>query len=455
MIVVIINIESRSDKMEKGKRRSAFTMVVILFLIVLLIGVSYAVVTFVLRGDKENIVKSGNLVMDLTETGSEINLENAVPLKDATGMTTDYYQFTLTNTGNIAAHYRVFLKENQALYNEHGDHGKIFPDDKLKIALLKEGESTPTYLLYHRQDLLVGVLEPGESITYQVRIWIDYHAGNEVQGNHFHANLAVEAIQEVEKPDGNFRNSNILNVYQYDPTTCLTGEEATCQELSDTPFSYTPGTIVKYRVNNSLVFYFYVVRDDGNVLTMQQRENTIDPERWNATVTAGPLVVLPALETATASWTNVLDQTHTMGTTVFQDNAFTSCDPNSLVCTTNGYTLPERTGKARMITAQEIVELGCGMNNVSSCPAWMTNYVESEPDLPLDPDEPGDPSDPGDPLSDTRQVSIDAGLGYWTMSTFRDQSAFAIYYDRGLSIAAPTSSRFGARAVVTVSKYAY
>ncbi len=42
--------------------------------------------------------------------------------------------------------------------------------------------------------------------------------------------------------------------------------------------------------------------------------------------TKEPLNALSSLEEITKDWSNVLDQTYTLGTTIFKDNAFTACN---------------------------------------------------------------------------------------------------------------------------------
>ncbi len=59
---------------------------------------------------------------------------------------------------------------------------------------------------------------------------------------------------------------------------------------------------------------------------------------------------------------------HTLGTTVFKDNAFTGCEFYS--CTLNRYVMKERTAKTRLITLQEIFSLGCGRDSNTTCPIW-------------------------------------------------------------------------------------
>lgn len=196
------------------------------------------------------------------------------------------------------------------------------------------------------------------------------------------------------------RNENIKAVYTYNQTVgadnyCVTGEESTCQVNNCietlTKGTCPTGTIVKYAVNNSEDKFFFVLHDDGRRMTLQQRENTTKSP-WYAESndnTKGPLTALEALEFATNSWTNVRTQKYTMGTTNFlahstfanevYSSIYTQCDSASTTGSCNhktGYTLEERTGKARFITVQEGRATGCGHgSDKPNCPIWMYNYL--------------------------------------------------------------------------------
>ncbi len=213
-------------------------------------------------------------------------------------------------------------------------------------------------------------------------------------------------------------NKNISNIWKYDQiagssTFCVTGEESMCVELTEKPDTYESGTIVKYKVNDTKELYFHIISDNGDTLTMQQRENTI----------------------------YALDQTYTLGTTVFKDNAFTGCSinaANNLTCTKNTYTLSTRTTKVRMITIQELLSLGCTYSN-QTCPVFTYNYLK-------------------DSLNNGATVNQTGGdygnnYSYWTATANSTTSSYAWYVDsRSRVDGSFTATNAGARAVIVIEK---
>lgn len=100
----------------------------------------------------------------------------------------------------------------------------------------------------------------------------------------------------------------------------------------------------------------------------------------------------------------------------------------------NRYTLAQRTAKARMITMQEVIKLGCSASD-NSCPVWMHNYLNTS-------------------TSYGGTVDYGTDYGYWTLSADSSTTTLAgSVRFRGFSTYLTTSNpNSGARAVVMINK---
>ena len=250
-------------------------------------------------------------------------------------------------------------------------------------------------------------------------------------------------------------NDNIIKAYTYNQTSgaenyCVTGNEetcleTTCHESSDTN-SCASGTIVDYKVNDTETVRFHVMYDNGNTLTMQSQKNTVYNVAWYAGTSSnsnknGPMTILSVLEEKTNNWSNVNEQTYKLGTTTFKTNAYTGCDAYNS-CTINTYTLPERNSNARMITVQEVVDLGCTPDS-KSCPIWMYNYLKESKNY-------------NGTINDvTTENGGKYNYGYWTMNadSSTDNRAWYIdFYGRVCIYLNISDLNYSARAVVEINK---
>ena len=385
-------MEEKEIKEKKKMSKTSKQLLVTALALVLLIAGSYAWLTLTKTGEKTNILRAGKLSLILDDTTSNgILLEKAVPMSETKGKTTQEYTFTLQNEGSTALNYTIYL-DDVALE----DTEERMQDKYVRYRLVKNGAETIDLLTNLTDRALdTGIIEATQTNTYTLQVWIDSEADNAVMDTIFSAKLRVTGEQGNKSNEGTtytYTNTNIKAAYTYDATSCVTGEEETCSQISltNTDSDIPAGTIIKYAVNDTEEKYFYVLHDDGETLTLQQKENTIEETMWieadlfcsitnvedcnitKITNDIGPLTALEKLESATAGWSNVNDQTYTMGTTIFKDNPYTGCkvESGNVICYTNKYTMASRTAKSRMITIQEALSVGC-TGVFESCPIWM------------------------------------------------------------------------------------
>ena len=256
------------------------------------------------------------------------------------------------------------------------------------------------------------------------------------------------AIDELYTKTDIRNAENFVAAYKYSTATstkCITGEESTCVKSTcyktKTSGSCPAGTIIKYKVNDTTIANFHVMFDNGSTMTMQSQRNVTYNSQWYETssnVSNGPLTVLGMLEAATAGWTNVDNQSYKLGTTTFKTNAYTRCDSYNS-CTANSYTLVARTAKARMMTLQEAVLLGC-TTTAKSCPIWMYNYLNNSTSY-------------GGTVNDNNvRPGASNSAAHWTVSTYGPYQVWMIYYNGSVAYTDANGIITGSRAVVVVSK---
>jgi len=452
------------------KNKWILPSIMILLLIIATVGVTFTAFTFSKEGTVENTLETSMIMLTYTEGKTGITLNETYPMSDETGKiltgTNNVFDFTVTATlgkssliGYEVTAVKIPITDMTPLLD---NEVKLYLERAIDPDTTYESIMEPTNFIPRETQTEIGspvgsmILDQGnftqEGTTihhYRLRMWVDENTEITDMQKKYGIKINVYAKQDVAVVKG--PNPNILNVYVYNQEAgssnfCVTGEEATCVELEIPPKTYEAGTIIKYKVNDTEEKYFHVMFDEGDTLTLQQRENTNDSVAWYADAaknTSGPLTALSILEENTKKWTNVLEQTYTLGITTFKDNAFTGCSYNFIEkkynCSVNTYTLDKRTAKARMITVQEAQALGCTTNQ-KSCPIWMYNYLFESVKY-------------GGTINKTENFI------YWTSSAISGDSYLAIMishsgdvYDSNNNSVSDTGA--GIRAVINISKYA-
>ena len=184
---------------------------------------------------------------------------------------------------------------------------------------------------------------------------------------------AIDEIYTKTKSSASSINAlpNIVAAYKYSTATatkCTTGNESTCVVTycytKNTSGSCEPGTIIKYKVNDSEIKTFNVISDKGDTIDMQSLDVIVDAIWSYSTNANGPVHSMSLLNGSTKNWTNVNDQNYIMG-----PSGISSTCSSYHACYSDAYSLTVK-GKARMITVQEAATLGC-TDQYGSCPEWL------------------------------------------------------------------------------------
>ena len=99
--------------MTKEKIKNILTITTSIFLLVVVIGISYSAFSYSGLGKKENKITTGAITMLYTESNNTISISNALPTTDNTGKKRknagEYFDFTVKSsiTGNADINYEI------------------------------------------------------------------------------------------------------------------------------------------------------------------------------------------------------------------------------------------------------------------------------------------------------------------------------------------------------------
>ena len=199
---------NKSDKKDKLAK-----IIGIIIGVAIVLGISYALFTLTLVGKKKTRITTGTLDLQLIENDetnpikyTQIDLENAVPMTNAEGLSTIPYVFTLTNVGNIDASYTLSIEvaNNSDLSAEYIkfaleriNSNSQFESSPLLLSSVNthtaKGSNNEDVILY---DIDEGSINVNDSIDYRLRVWVDYNAQIGASNKSFEAVVRVSGVQK-------------------------------------------------------------------------------------------------------------------------------------------------------------------------------------------------------------------------------------------------------------------
>ena len=221
--------------MTKERMKKNLLLVVIIGLLIVVIGISYATFTYSGLGKKENTITTGAISMSYIESTNTISVNNALPTTDNTGKTRtnsgEYFDFAVKSsiTGNTDINYEIAAKE---------ETGNTFSGSNIKYYLTSIDNGKETEVMAPRtyyeepsgnvytgrpadmMSLYVGNLKnQGETtINYRLRIWVD--------GNY-----------NPQNDNGGLTYKVRVNVYGQTSDTVAQAEDTYCKDNGFTSLS--------------------------------------------------------------------------------------------------------------------------------------------------------------------------------------------------------------------------
>ena len=149
-------------------------------LVLIMIGVSFAVFSANFTGTQTQSIKTGCLKIEMSDNGS-LNMQNAYPMSDEEGLASTPYIYTIENICTVDAYYEATLNvmNGSNLSNlskikvalDGDSYIKPTMENKLERTTLLDDEITGVQKTYKLDE---GYLRVGETKTFNLRTWIDY-----------------------------------------------------------------------------------------------------------------------------------------------------------------------------------------------------------------------------------------------------------------------------------------
>ena len=211
------------DNIKHNKKKG---ILVLLIIIVLSIGFSYAYYMISLKSDGNNVAKSDCFKLELTSENDAITLNNMYPISDEEGLKTTGYTFTIKNICSIYASYQVNLEDLEVAKKLSNEYVKVSINNSIPKLLSTYQTVTPAIKEAIGSYMLTGgTLAPKDmnnsSKTYTLRLWMDYDTplSDETTNAGFKNKISVIATARTKEELANNLAINYNGTYTENKTT--------------------------------------------------------------------------------------------------------------------------------------------------------------------------------------------------------------------------------------------
>ena len=196
--------------MEK-KRQLLLTIGLVLILVLMIVGISYAAFKFTGLGKKENTITTGAITMKYTESTNTISMNNALPTTDATGKVRltegEYFDFTLSGTikGSENINWEIaaedvttgtkkidgkYIKLYLTSLDENNNETEVMAP---KVYKTESTENTYTGRPTNMMSLAKGTTSTSFSTKYRLRMYVDESYNPQGDGGNLAFSIKINA----------------------------------------------------------------------------------------------------------------------------------------------------------------------------------------------------------------------------------------------------------------------
>ena len=199
------------------KKQLLLSIGLVLILVLMIVGISYAAFKFVGLGNKPNTITTGAITMEYTETTNTISMTGALPTTDATGKvrltTGEYFDFTIKSSikGNANINWEIAAEDITPSSAKKMD-GKNIKFYLTKLTGNKEEEvmapkvysattsaNTKTGRPSGVMSLATGTMSTSETTNYRLRMYVDEDYNPQGDGGDLSFSVKINAYGKVKQ----------------------------------------------------------------------------------------------------------------------------------------------------------------------------------------------------------------------------------------------------------------
>ncbi len=205
-----------------NKKQLLLSIGLVLILVLMIVGISYAAFQFVGQGSKPNTITTGAITMEYTESDNTISMTGALPTTDATGKVRltkgEYFDFTVKSSiqGDANINWEIAAEDitSSSAKKIDGKYIKLYltsVDDSgnetevmaPKVFTAKTSENTKTGRPSGVMSLATGTMSASETTKYRLRMYVDEDYNPQGDGGNLSFSIKVNVYGKVkEAPTG-------------------------------------------------------------------------------------------------------------------------------------------------------------------------------------------------------------------------------------------------------------
>ncbi len=194
-----------------NKKQLLLTIGLVLILVLMIVGISYAAFKFTGTGQKANTITTGAITMKYTESTNTISMNNALPTTDATGKVRltagEYFDFTLEGTikGSENINWEIaaedvttatrkidgkYIKLYLTSLDENNNETEVMAP---KVYTTESTENTYTGRPANMMSLAKGTTSTSFSTKYRLRMYVDESYNPQGDGGNLAFSIKINA----------------------------------------------------------------------------------------------------------------------------------------------------------------------------------------------------------------------------------------------------------------------